>query len=213
MATILNGILGGFSGKVGTVIGASWNGIDYMRSRATSITQPNTPAQLEQRARFSLIVKFLQTMTAFLRVGFKSQAIKMTGFNAALKYNIANVITGVYPALAIDFEKVKVSEGSLPGALNPAITSTVEGVLDVTWDNNSTEAGASPDDKVMLVVFNPTRQLSVTVAGGSTRITGSHTLTLPDNFVGETVECYIGFQNANQSEVSDSQYVNSVIVA
>ena len=31
MGKIKQGILGGFRGKVGTVIGASWNGISYMR--------------------------------------------------------------------------------------------------------------------------------------------------------------------------------------
>ena len=31
MGTIKKGILGGFSGKVGTVVGASWKGISYMR--------------------------------------------------------------------------------------------------------------------------------------------------------------------------------------
>jgi len=213
MGTFKQGILGGFSGKVGTVVGSIWKGICTMRALAASVANPRTPAQLEQRARFTLLIHFLQTMTAFLRVGFKSQAKGMSEFNAAFKLNIANAITGVYPALAIDYTKVVLSRGPLAGALNPSITSTVEGVLDVTWDNNSTEANASPTDKVMLVAYNPTRQLAVTVAGGSTRITGTHTLTLPDNFVGEAVECYIGFQNANQSEVSNSQYVNSVIVA
>jgi len=32
MGTIKKGILGGFSGKVGTVIGGVWKGIEYMRS-------------------------------------------------------------------------------------------------------------------------------------------------------------------------------------
>ena len=32
MGKIKQGILGGFKGKVGTVIGSSWNGISYMRS-------------------------------------------------------------------------------------------------------------------------------------------------------------------------------------
>ncbi|HET6556446.1 MAG TPA: DUF6266 family protein [Prolixibacteraceae bacterium] len=44
MATFVNGILGGFSGKVGTVIGACWKGIDYMRGLATSITNSRTAA-------------------------------------------------------------------------------------------------------------------------------------------------------------------------
>ena len=34
MGKIKQGILGGFQGKVGTVIGASWNGIAYMRGIA-----------------------------------------------------------------------------------------------------------------------------------------------------------------------------------
>ena len=39
MGTIKKGILGGFSGKVGTVIGAAWKGIDYMRSVSTSVSK------------------------------------------------------------------------------------------------------------------------------------------------------------------------------
>jgi len=34
MAKIEHGILGGFSGKVGTVIGGTWKGIDFMRSKS-----------------------------------------------------------------------------------------------------------------------------------------------------------------------------------
>ena len=44
MGTISKGILGGFSGKVGTVIGGNWKGIDYMRSIPASVSNPRTPA-------------------------------------------------------------------------------------------------------------------------------------------------------------------------
>lgn len=37
MGTIKQGILGGFSGKVGTVVGGTWKGISYMRSIAQNI--------------------------------------------------------------------------------------------------------------------------------------------------------------------------------
>ena len=40
MGKISQGILGGFSGKVGTVIGGNWKGIDYMRSKASKVTNP-----------------------------------------------------------------------------------------------------------------------------------------------------------------------------
>ncbi len=44
MGTISKGILGGFSGKVGTVVGGSWKGIDYMRSRSGRRTSDPSPA-------------------------------------------------------------------------------------------------------------------------------------------------------------------------
>ena len=47
MGKIKQGILGGFKGKVGTVIGASWNGIAYMRGLAQSVKNPKTEEQLQ----------------------------------------------------------------------------------------------------------------------------------------------------------------------
>jgi hypothetical protein len=212
MGTISKGILGGFSGKVGTVIGGSWKGIDYMRSRAASVSTPNSPAQLDQRARFGTVMKFLQPLTAFLRIGFKNQAIKMTGFNAAMSYNFSHAITGTYPAYEIDYANVLVSEGSLPEALNPIAVSTTAGEIDFTWEDNSSEAEAMADDKVILVVYNPVKKRVVNVVGGNTRISGSQTITLPDSFSGDEVQCYIGFQSANQSALSNSQFVIGLIV-
>ena len=52
MGKIKQGILGGFKGKVGTVIGSSWNGIAYIRGLAQSVKNPKTAAQLQQRAYF-----------------------------------------------------------------------------------------------------------------------------------------------------------------
>ena len=212
MAVINQGILGGFSGKVGTVIGGTWKGIAYMRSIPASVTNPRTPAQVEHRARFSAIVQFLHPLTAFLRIGFKSQAIKMSGYNAAMAANFKNAITGTYPAFAIDYTKVSVSQGNLPGAMNPAAASAIAGAVRFTWENNTWETDASADDRAVLVVYNPIKQAAVSVIGGITRAVGAQTITLPNSFAGDEVQCYIAFTNANQSVISNSQYVMGLIV-
>lgn len=49
MGKIMQGILGGFSGKVGTVVGGTWKSISYIRSIATSVANPRTEKQLRQR--------------------------------------------------------------------------------------------------------------------------------------------------------------------
>ena len=64
MGKIKQGILGGFKGKVGTVIGASWNGIAYMRGLPQSVKNPKTAAQQSQRAFFREIQRLVGQLSA-----------------------------------------------------------------------------------------------------------------------------------------------------
>jgi len=204
--------MGGFSGTVGTVVGGNWNGIDYMRSKAANRSDAKSTPQLIQRAKLSIIIQFLKPLKVFLRVGFKNHARGMSAFNAATSCNLENALTGTYPAYEIDYSRVLVSQGKLPGALNPAAVSGSTAEIKFTWDNNSSKIDAMADDKAILVIYNPVRQLAISVLGGNTRVSGSQTITLPSNFSGDQVHCYISFQNASQSVVSDSRYAGSLVV-
>ena len=102
MGRIRKGILGGFSGKVGTVVGSSWKGIAYMRSLPLKVKNPRTQPQRMQRSKFALSLSLLQPMTAFLRTGWKLYAYKKSPFNAAMSYTINNAIIGIYPNYEID---------------------------------------------------------------------------------------------------------------
>ena len=64
MGKIKQGILGGFKGKVGTVIGSSWNGIAYMKGLPQSQKDPKTAAQLSQRSYFREIQRLAGQLTA-----------------------------------------------------------------------------------------------------------------------------------------------------
>jgi len=213
MGTIKQGILGGFSGKVGTVIGGNWKGIDYMRSKAASVSNPKTEAQLDQRARFGAALKFLQPLTSFIRVGFKNYAVKMTAFNSAMSYNLNNALDGAYPDYFIDYTRALVSRGSLPGAFNPTVESTIAGQVEFTWEDNSSDADANVSDLVLLVVYNPSKQQAITVIGGNSRTAGRQMVTVPKAFSGDEVFCFIAFQNANQSILSNSTFVGTFMVA
>ncbi len=71
MGNIKQGILGGFSGKVGTVVGSNWKGISYMRAIAPSIRDARTAKQLAQREKFKLVLGFLRSVQSYVRVGFR----------------------------------------------------------------------------------------------------------------------------------------------
>lgn len=213
MGKIEQGILGGFSGKVGNVVGGNWKGIDYMRVKPSNVENPRTEGQVDQRSKFIIVLRFLQPLTSFLRVGFAGYANKMTEFNSAMSYNLNNAITGSYPDYAIDYTNALVSRGSRKGALNPAVTSSTPGQVEFTWEDNSGEVNAAATDKAMLVIYNPDKQDAEFITEGADRSAGAKTVTVPDVYSGDTVEAYIAFKDAETNQVSNSIYVGSVDVA
>ena len=210
MATIKQGVMGGFSGTVGTVIGGNWNGIDYMRGKSPDRKDAASSAQLEQRARFKTIIRFLKPLKPFLQIGFKKRKEGLTAYNAAASCNLKEALLGVYPDYSIDFSKVKVSEGSMPGVLNPLAVAKEGSLIEFSWQDNSTITYAMASDKSILVAYNEEKSKVVISRNSQLRINESHTLTLPDDFAGDTIHCYIAFQNANETLVSDSQYAGTV---
>jgi len=74
MGTIKKGILGGFSGRVGTVVGSSWKGISYMRSLPQKVKNPRTLLQMNQRTKFAVTLNYLKPLNGLLRTGWKLYA-------------------------------------------------------------------------------------------------------------------------------------------
>ena len=136
----------------------------------------------------------------------------MSPFNAAMSYTYKNALAGSYPEYCIDYSKVLVSRGPLPGALNPEVRLTPTGEIEFTWENNSMVNEAMSDDKVLLVAFNSTRQEVVSIIGGNLRSVGNQVITLPSTFAGTKVQCYIAFQNDHNLLVSDSEFVGCILI-
>jgi hypothetical protein len=194
-------------------VGGSWKGIDYMRIMPASVANPRTQGQVDQRSKFSTVLRFLQPITDFLRVGFKLYAKKMTQFNNAMSFNLLNAITGVYPNHTIDYPNALVSRGNLTGALNPAAISTSPGSIDFSWDNNSGSGNAQGTDKSLLVIYNPAKDQSVYETEGASRNTTSDSLTVPSDYSGDIVEAFIGFISEDGRSVANSIYIGSVTIA
>ncbi len=213
MGKINLGILGSFSGKVGNVVGGNWKGISYMRAKATSVSNPRTDGQVNQRTKFALVLAVLKPITGFLRVGYKKYAIKQTAFNAAMSYILNNAVTGSSSAdYSTDLSNVLVSRGNLTGVANAQATSA-NGVVTLTWDDNSGSGTATQTDKALIVVLNPTRAESVFDAGGNQRVAGTEDISVPADWAGENVEVFLGFITADGKEVANSIYLGSVTIA
>jgi len=211
MGKIKQGILGGFSGKVGSVVGSSWKGISYMRGKAVSIKNPQTLQQMKQRNKFALALSVLQPLVAFIRVGFKRYAYKKSEFNAAMSYNIKNAIVGTYPNYEIDYSKLLVSRGTLTGA-NSVTAEEAPGKISLTWENNSGIGEAKPTDKSLVVAINPVKGEAAYLTDGAPRADQAEELLVSPYWAGDEVEVYMAFISENGKDVATSVYCGSVTV-
>jgi hypothetical protein len=91
MGKIKQGILGGFSGKVGGIIGSSWKGIAVIKAMPLSVAQPVTTKKTNAKARFSYIVALSKPLLMdTLKPLLDRSAVKMSGYNLFAQMNKAN---------------------------------------------------------------------------------------------------------------------------
>ena len=219
MGTIKRGILGGVSGKIGNVVGSSWKGIDYLKTLPSNVNDAKSDVQIANRSKFLTVVRFLQPLTEFIRIGFKSLAVKKTAFNAAVSYNYHEAVTGDYPDIVMDYSKVSVSQGSLTPAYNTGLSSTVAAEVNLTWADNSGQGAAAADDVAMVVVYNPELKDAVFMLNAGARSDLSANVSLPDSYSGTSVHCYLCFAALSNAlggqsgkSISKSVYVGSAAV-
>ena len=113
MGTIKQGILGGFSGKVGTVVGASWNGKAYMRGMPQHYTTQATWGTLFCQRALSAIIEVLRPIASTLRLTFGDYDHGMSTFNKAVKINYPGAIENHGGEPVVIYKKLQLSKGFL----------------------------------------------------------------------------------------------------
>lgn len=147
MGKILNGILGGFSGKVGPVVGGKWKDVDYMRSYVIP-ANPNTTAQQTARAKFAAMIAYAKGVLAtLLQTYWDPFYSNMSGFNAFVSANYSQLGVGNILTLTS-----KMAQGSLE-QLAAFTAATISGTtLTLSFDGSISGNGLATDT-VHLVVW------------------------------------------------------------
>lgn len=212
MGTFNSGIFGGFSGTIGPVVGANWRGLDVMRSRPKKSNRPATAAQLEVRARFAVISHFLAPLKNVLAAYFGQPVGHSSRFNQAFTYHRLEALSGTYPHYQIDYPKVIITKGELLGLDQPQLEALAGAALSVRWQDNSGIAQAQPTDAVLVVVYNPARDVFVHHHPAATRADASFVLNLPATWVGDVLYAWVSITNRSGQKCANSQYLGGVML-
>lgn len=211
MARLKNGLLGGFSGKVGNVVGSSCRGVEYIKSVPSKMTNPRSKGQTRQRSSFIVIQSFLRTFTPVIRIGFQEFAVDgKSAFNAAMSYNMINGIKAGVDGIVIDYKNILISKGPL------YCSSTIKaGVfnyeLKFEWDSEN-KYNANPHDQVMVLAYNTAKAESVYDINAGKRRDESTFIELPESWCGDVIETYVAFKNMASTMVSNSLYTGGFTV-
>lgn len=203
MGQINQGILGGFSGRVGTVVGSNWKSVHYMRALAVSVSNPRTDKQQHQRTKFGMTVAFLKAINPYVRVGYKSYTQRQSSFNAAMSYIIRNAVKGSGLELSIDYSKVLVSRGSLMPVFN-AKSIVEDNKVIFSWTDNSGMGDAAKTDLAMPLAYNKDKGEAVYLTAADTRAQATTELALPQSWAGDAFAIYLGFVDPYTGRVSNS---------
>jgi len=212
MGKIKDGILDGFSGKVGTVVGAFWRDIATMRALAKPRTVPYSKAELLQQAKFGTLSSFLKPMKDLLNIGFKSFANKMSGANAAQSYNMKNALIVNNGDVLVVCSEALVTRGDLPNVKEAAASSAEKGLVQFNWVDNSGLGKAREADKVLLVVLCHGKDTcSYTFEGGLRRDCAASMRV--DDFSGYEVQTWLSFVSKDGEDIATSFFTGQFIVA
>ena len=195
MGTIKKGILGGFSGTVGTVVGSTWRGMDVIRSRPKSSSSNPTPLQLMQREKFALAIKFQNSLRAMQSRLYGENVIAYENGQAKLL-----------------MDKVIVTKGTLTGFQNLTVTAAAAQTLNFTWEDNSSQIMAKATDIFCTAVYEEESAEFVIREGPEQRPSANAAVVLPALWSGKTVHIYAFYQTFEQDAACNSFYLGTAVV-
>lgn len=154
----LRGILGTASGKLGEGVAATVAGQTIMRQYQPNVKNPNTDAQVAQRARMKLASQLAAAMSPVIVIG--KQGLQSSR-NLFIKRNM-QFITGSVEGAECQYDKLQITAGSV--AL-PAVTATPNGTSNIAVALAESAAGIA--SRITYCIFRVSEDKQLVFAGST----------------------------------------------
>lgn len=213
MGVIKRGILGGFSNKVGNIVGSTWKGRAVIKSLPLSVANPRTTPQTNQRTKFKTSAIFFGALlSGWVKPLWDRFSGDISGYNAIMKLNVENFSNSGDP----DFNNLVMSKGKMMvPELNSLSADSGDGIVTIEVTMPNDPVWGQPNSSIYACAIN----------GGTGEVLGTEndivatgapfTMNIvckPFN-VGENIFVYIAVKRADGTQVSDSVSDNTIAVA
>lgn len=207
MAKQQNGYLGGYSGKLGPVVGYSWRGKWCLRTTPAKVRNPRTDRQQSHRHLFKAMVQFAAHNAQVLRVGMRqvSHDEGMTEQNLFVSIN-SQSFSLIDGSLEVDYSRLLFACGPVAPVAFGKPEIDERQVLTVSFEKNPLHVRASGEDTVYLYAYCPAAGRGL-LSAPVYRRQQSLSMVLPDEWVGEELHLY-GFVTDYAGRASQSLYIS-----
>ena len=182
MAKSTNGFSGGFSGRLGNVIGYEWRGRKCVRSMPSHYRDAQTPRQLAHRALFKATVSFATKARRIIDKGLRQASLnaQMTEVNYFMRINKQCLSLAAQPAanaqgqprqqpgnthdrqrqsptaaLNVDYEHLVLADGPVAPVAFHTPVMTDDTTIHVAFDKNPLHRTVRQEDCVYLAAYCP----------------------------------------------------------
>lgn len=210
MGTFKKGILGGFRGKVGSVVGARWRGKYVMRGVPEYEDRPPTEEQRKVRERFGLVARFLNPMKPIIGKYYGKKQGDKSPFNLATSYHIKEAVLEVGNDFVMDYPKVLISKGDLNGLQSPVLTAPSANVLQLDFADNTGQGFAQADDQLLVVLYVADLGEYQLFTPAGRRDETAVNLPLPPYWSGQVITAWATFVDSEEKRAATSSYLGEV---
>jgi len=206
-----SGIGGGFSGRLGNMVGYNWRGRWCVRSLPADFKDARTDAQLHQRQLFSAMVRFAGSAKRILGLGLEvaSRNAGVTPGNYFIRLN-KQCFALQDGELAVDLPELRLSDGPVAPVAFEAPQLLDDTTISVAFEKNPLHRNCSQDDEVYLVAYCPEYK-DFDFSDATARRRQQAVLQLNEAWVGKEVHLW-GFVVDRAGRASQSLYIGSGIL-
>ena len=168
-----------------------------------------TTTQKETIQKIGLLNHFNSTVYAFINIGLASSGSRPSA--RVFKLNYRSAFKGEYPNIELDYPSLSLSEGPLVPP-QQIVTHLENNKLTVSWSPQSANSSnndsvtipdhssSSPDDYLILALYNPSTEETVMSLNEFTRKDGTAIISIPKSWKSDNpFIAYLAFHNGNPS--------------
>lgn len=180
---------------------------DCKSARNKKSLKPPTEAQLMQRDKFRVAMKFVKHAREMVMIGYDAQHLKkMTPVNLLTRQILAS-LNGEYPDYEINYSQINLSSGKLDGVIVAKSEMSDHGNIKLIWEEYEPERSPTrKDDEVFIFIYNAKKDQSFSFKNVAARSDLSVELKLPSIHKKEDLHCWMFLKTKEGCNVSWCEY-------